>query len=188
MSTKIKYISERCSYKKDGNVLTIVIISYKTNIGNALFFAWMICMAFVGSYTLYAYFNEILEAKQKVFMLVFLAFWTYFILKIGRAFLWRIYGKELILVDDDGVSIKNDIRSFGKSVYTDLEMVNGINEVTGSELSFFEGMTSNYWNIAGEKLVLNKDGKDLYFAKELPSKEIQALKKLLSQHLKKVKN
>lgn len=144
-------------------------------------------MAFVGIYTLYAYFNHELEEKQKVFMLVFMAFWAYFIFKTGRAFLWRIYGKELILFDDEGISIKNDIRSYGKSIYTDVDEVNGFEGIQKNELSFFDSVSSTYWNTGGETLVLNKDGKDHFFAKELSEKESKSLRKLMFEHLKKIR-
>lgn len=109
-------------------------------------------------------------------------------IKIGKAFLWRLYGKELILLNDEGLSIKNDIKSYGKAIFIDIDATEKVGNIDKSEFSFMESMRTSYWNISGDALYLKNSQKDLVFGKDLNEKERDKLRKFLNEQIQKFKN
>ena len=80
----------------------------------ALLFAWVFAWTACGIYFLYTFLNAT-DRDLKLGLMVMLIFWAYFEMRIGKALLWRKFGKELIRLKDGVLSFKNDINGYGKS-------------------------------------------------------------------------
>lgn len=188
----MKWIGERISYvdQKDG-ITTFVIYPEKVIWKNNLLSAWLTVWVLIGGYVIYSLFKDYTR-EEKLVLIVFLSFWLYFLVRVGRATLWQLKGKELIRINDQVLMIKRSIFSYGKAQSYFLENISKvkIEEVKESNLGFqFE---RSIWVVGGEKLSFEYQGKTVRLGRKLNETDAKLFFRVLTnrieQRVRKKKN
>ncbi|HEX7412742.1 MAG TPA: hypothetical protein VF411_01765, partial [Bacteroidia bacterium] len=92
-SDKITLIGNRISTLKADGVSSFVIIPTIANWKLYLLFVWLLLWTVSGIIVIGNYFT-LSNSNTKIMMVVWLGFWAYFEFRIGKAFLFKKFGKE----------------------------------------------------------------------------------------------
>jgi len=180
-----KQISERVSYTEDQDELTIVITGQIERWQEGLVVIWLIAWSVCGIYVFTQLFGDY-PRESKLGFMVYVAFWGYFEYKLVRTTLWRLWGRELIKIDSDGIMIKNDVSSYGKSTRYILENVSSFSLCEKVERSFSGVYSKSFWVLGGETLGFEYFGKQVAFGRQLEKKEAETLFHLLHKRIKRM--
>lgn len=180
----MEYLSERVSIdRKDGRTSVVISARYPKS-KETLLVTWTVAWLLCGIYIAFARMELTQGDPVRQYLLVFLAFWAYFMLKIGKATLWRLKGFELWRIKDGTVTIKDSLFGYGKasSYFVDNIQKLGLIEIEPS--SWKHQWNTSIWVIGGERLGFEHLGKKIVFGKGLNEDEARKLVPLLKHALK----
>lgn len=163
--------------RSDGR-LSVVISGKVEPWKEALLVAWVFAWTACGAYFIWELLHTD-DRQMKLTLIVLLTFWAYFEIRIGRALMWRKYGKELIRVKDGVLMIKNDIRGYGKAKELFVDNVQELEVIEREKQSFKAQMSSSFWIIGGDSVRFAANGKYYLVGKGLDNKEARELVKAL---------
>ncbi len=182
--SKIKTISDRVSYKDHDGYTTIVVSTKIERWKESLILFWLLAWTFCGGYFIYALSTQNFDRETTLGLVIMLAFWVYFEVRIGRAFLWRKYGVEFLKLEDNQLFYKRSIKGYGKAksyFCSNIKEVVKIEKNKLSPLAFLEGSS---WFIGGETIQFTHKDRIVKFGMQLSEKEAN---KLLETFKKKIK-
>ena len=186
----MEFLSERVSVdRKDGR--TSVVISARYPRGKeAVLVAWTVAWMLCGLYIMYARTEFADGDPVRQYLLVFLAFWLYFMIKVGRATLWRLKGFEMWRIKDGAVTIKDSLFGYGKASTYFVDNIQKLGPIDIDPSSWKQQWSTSIWVIGGERLGFEHLGKKVVFGKGLDEVEakklVVVLKNALKQERKKV--
>jgi hypothetical protein len=179
----MEYLSERVSVdRKDGR--TSVVISArlpgtKQTMLVTWFAAWVLC----GLYVVYAR-TQLPEGDvARQYFLVFLAFWAYFAVLVGKAVLWRMKGFELWRVKNGTLTVKDSLFGYGKATPYFVDNIQKLGMLNVDPRSWKWQLNQSGWVIGGERLGFEHLGKKVMFGKGLSEEEARQLVPLLKRAL-----
>jgi len=185
----MKWIGERISYVDKDNKTTFVILPnnvgwHKSLIG-AWFCMWIVIGATIGwSFTAFSF-----TQQEQIILVIFLVFWFYYFLRVGRSFFWLLYGKELLKVDQISLVIKNSTKGYGKAKEFYLENIEKIRVSIPKPNSIQSIWENSSWIRGGERLEFDYRGKTIRFGRKLTEQEskllFQVLTKRVEDHLRR---
>lgn len=180
----MKYLSERVSIdRQEGR--TSVVISARPNRGQeALLITWTLAWLCCGAYVIWERTKLPPGDELRQYLLVFLAFWTYFLLQIGKATLWRLKGFELWRIKDGTLIIKDSLFGFGKAHSYFVDNIQKLGLLAVDERSWKWQWNQSVWVIGGERLGFEHLGKKVVFGKGLTEEEARRLVPILKDALK----
>jgi hypothetical protein len=114
-----------------------------------------------------------------------LTFWAYYAFRISRAFLWILWGEELLKIDDLGLHIKKSIRNYGKSIPYYYDNIKGLRYDVPEEKSFQSVWEASPWIQGDDRFHFEYFGKIVKFGKKLSPKEAQLLSQVLEKKMRK---
>lgn len=82
----MKWIGKRISFVEDKNKTTIIVYPEDVTWVKALMGAWVGMWISIGAVITWAYFNVDLSEQENIILIVFMAFWLYFAVKVIRSF------------------------------------------------------------------------------------------------------
>ncbi len=190
----IEMIDERCSIEETDEKLSIVIEGTMERKHETMLFAWLILWLILGVVA----FRELIyggvsangEAYSPAIFLaikIYLVFWTYFLFKIGRAFLWSRGGKELILLKDNTLFVKKAIYGYGRSREFPIENISTPEILAKTDMSFQDQMESSFWVVGGEKILFDSFGKRFGFGRKINDGLAKTILKRVNKRLKMIK-
>jgi hypothetical protein len=186
----MKWIGERISYVDKDEKTTIVITPANTGWQKSLMGAWFGMWTVIGGVMIWAWvsgyaFSYKPEDTQQIqiIILIFMAFWLYYFVRVGRAFLWIMIGKEMLKVDKIAFTVKNSIRNYGKAKEYYLENIEKVRVSVPKEASFQSVWESSAWIRGGERLEFDYMGKTIRFGRKLTEKEAKALFQVLTKRI-----
>lgn len=182
--SKIKSISDRVSYKDHDDYTTIVISTKIDRWKESLMLFWLMAWTFCGTYFIFELSTNEYDSQTTVALIIMLAFWLYFEVRIGRAFLWRKHGVEFLKIDDNQLFYKRSIKGYGKAKTYFCSNIKHINKIERSKLSPLSFLESSSWFVGGETIRFTHNDKVIQFGMQLSDQEAQ---KLLDTFKKKVK-
>ena len=185
----MKWIGNRTSFVDDSKRTTIVInpenIFWQKGLMGAWFSMWLV----IGCTMIWAMNTLQLTQQEKLIVVIFLCFWAYYFIRVGRALFWLLWGKELIKIDRDGLIIKRSIKGYGKSHTYFLENIQKIRVQMPKESSIQAIWENSPWIQNGERIEFDYIGKTVRFGKKLEEKDskllFQLITKKIEEHLKK---
>ena len=139
---------------------------------------WTFCGVAIGS-QLFAEGNK----EMKTFILVYLAFWTYFEYTVIKAFKWRRNGEEQFLVTGEHFQYGRTYNNRGFLKSHRKELVNSVRTIDDEVGTFAKVFVNSYWVVGGERLAFTVGGKVIPFGMELSDKEVIQLKDKLNKLL-----
>ncbi len=77
MSKDIKFISERVSYHKNEDELTLIITGKIDRAKETLLLTWLLAWSFCGIFIISQLFMEYTR-EEKLYFIVFISFWAFF--------------------------------------------------------------------------------------------------------------
>src|SRR5688500_11931446 len=95
----MEVVSERISILKKPGVLSIVILPTTDRRKLGLMFLWLFAWSVCGIIVFVNYFR-VEERDAKLFIIIYLAFWSYFEFNIIRAYIWKRFGREKLWIQN----------------------------------------------------------------------------------------
>jgi len=182
----MKSIGERISFNDSKGKMTIVIEPEKNLLVNSLMGAWLSMWLTIGVVVIWSLAILKLTEQEKIILYVFLAFWFYYAFRVSKSFLWLIFGKELVKIDEVSVTIKKSIRNYGGSVPYYFENIKNINFEFPDSTSIQSLWESSPWINGGERLCFEYFDKEIRFGRKLNQKESTLLFNLITKKIKEI--
>lgn len=187
----MKWIGKRISFIDDKNKTTIVIEPDNVFWVNALMGAWVMMWLVIGGIFIWSLFALTLTEQETIIMVVLVTFWFYYAVRVTRSFLWLLWGKESIKIDEVSFIYKKSIKGYGRAVPYYLENIHKIRVSMPKERSFQSAWEASPWVKGGERLEFDYMTKQIRFGRKLEEKDAKLLYqfvvKKVEQQLKKKK-
>lgn len=188
----MKWIGTRISYVDRDNKTTFIILPESPGIAKALIGAWFSMWVVIGIVVAWYWATHPMKKELQLILLVFMIFWLYYFIRVGRSFGWLMWGKEMLKVDKISLTIKNSIRGYGKAKEFYLENIDKVRVSIPKENSFQTAWESSPWIRGGERLEFDYMGKTVRFGRKLSEKEskllFQVITRRIEDHLRKKKH
>jgi hypothetical protein len=183
----MRFISDRISIEEDSDKLSVIIFGKTDRWKESMLLFWLLSWSFSGSVFFY-YFLANTPYQYSLPMLILIAFWAYFEIKIARVFLWRRFGFEHIEFSGDSLLIKNNLKGYGKKQKFNIRQIQEFKEIIQSNRNFFAFMDQSFWVIGGDKIYFLYNNRDIIFGKQIDEREEKALLFVLNGRLNKAKS
>ncbi|HQW87374.1 MAG TPA: hypothetical protein PLH93_09325 [Flavobacteriales bacterium] len=171
-------VSDRVSVNREADRTTVVISARLSRGREALLVAWTLAWLVCGVVLLVEAVRQP-RGDLRQYLFVFLAFWTYFLVRVGRSALWRLKGFELWRVKDGVLTIKDSILGYGKATDHALENVQDLDLLERDERSWKWHLNESFWVMGGERLQFSSMGRKVAFGKGLTDAEAARLLAIL---------
>jgi len=178
----MKVIGDRISILKKEKLLSIVILPTTDKKKLAIMFLWIMAWSVCGVIIIMNYFN-LRDQNQKLFILVFLSFWTYYEYKIIRAFTWKKWGKEKLWIQNEILHYQREINGKGKVKEYNKELINELKLVEVDEANFSHQINQSFWIKGGERLEFNYQSKVVRFGMQIKDDEARTILKEIKTFL-----
>ena len=178
----MKVISDRVSVLEKDNVFSLVILPTTEKKKLWVLFLWLMAWTICGVIVFANYFN-ITNKEAKVFIIVYLSFWTYFEYKIAKAYTWKKFGKEKLWIKKGKLLYQREVSGKGKIKEFDLELINDLRVIELSPTSFADTINQSFWIKGGERLEFECQSKIIRFGMQLNDKETLDVYKALKNFL-----
>lgn len=178
----MKWIGERISFVDNKEKLTVVI--YPPNIGfkYKILVLWSILWLAIGAYVTSQLFY-VVNQKEQITIIIFLSFWLYFAVRVGKTLIYLTWGREYIKVDKDGLHIKIATGKYGKSKRYFLENLQRFDVIDIKETSFQAVYESSAWVKGSNRISFDYLGKIYSFGRKLNEKDTTLLYKLMLKRI-----
>jgi hypothetical protein len=182
----LKLISEKISYKKSNEGLQVIILGKIERWKEALLTAWLLAWIFCGGVVL----NEYLVAtdrERRMVFIIFLIFWAYYLWRVGKTWMFRRGGNELIKVTDYEIILKRSFFTFGNSKHYRIDQMEDFKKIELSKSSFAYTFENSWWVLGAERLGFSYGSKFVKFGMQLSDSETNQLYDLIRKQIKRAK-
>ncbi len=177
-------IGERITYTVDAGNLEVKISGKIPKWQETLLFVWVLAWSLCGLFIVQYLFGD-WPQDQKVFLLVYFAFWAYFEYKAIHSYLWRKFGFESIQVVQGELFLKNDLLGKGKRTKYFTQNIKEFGWITADKKSFGRVYFSSFWMVGGETIGFSHLGKKVAFGMQLEEREAARLIGVMRKYFKK---
>ncbi|MDX2359835.1 MAG: hypothetical protein QNK23_03445 [Crocinitomicaceae bacterium] len=188
----MKWIGKRISFMDDKDKATIVIYPEDVTWVKGVMGAWVGMWYAIGGTVIWSYYTLPLTNQENIIIFVFLAFWLYYAVRVTRSFLWLLWGKELIKIDEVAVYYKKSIKKYGKSQQFFLENISKIGVSQPKEKSVQSVWEKSPWIKGGERIEFDYQNKVIRLGRKLKQKDAEQLFKFIIKkveaRVRKLKN
>lgn len=185
----MKWIGKRISFVDDKNKTTIVIEPESSFWVNGLMGAWVAMWMVIGGIFVWSLVALQLNNQEYIILVVLLAFWFYYAVRVSRSFFWLLWGKEWIKIDEVSLIYKKSIKGYGRAVPYFLENIQKIRVSVPKERSFQSAWEASPWVVGGERIEFDYMHKLVRFGRKIDEKDAKLLYQLIikkvEQQLKK---
>jgi hypothetical protein len=123
--------------------------------------------------------------EQRIFMIIWLAFWAYFEYKIGTAWIWRKYGQEVFILKKDHAELRFETPIRPRAsvfVNSEIDSFTNLEEQKGL---FVKNYYSSFWVKGGESIGFRYRGKLFSFGRQLSAADSQQLIQKLNSRIRR---
>jgi hypothetical protein len=145
--------------------------------------AWVAAWLFCGG-VVFLEWRQTTDDEMQVAFFAFLVFWAYFLWRAGRTMLYRMGGNELIEVNEDELVLKKSFFTYGKTRTYFLENIENFKPIQLSRTSFAYTYENGWWNLGGEKLGFEYQGRHVKFAMQVNEKTVTSIYSLINRQIK----
>ncbi len=171
-------ISGRITADRKGKETAITISGRVEDYKMTLLVTWLVGFGFCGAAVLYYLLFMPLAEKEKIILIIFMAFWLYFFRKVLYVYRWRKWGQELILISEGQMMIKMDIKGKGKEDVFELERIKNLRPYSDKS-EFLNEMSRAFWSMSGETIAFDCEGRTYLLGIQLTPEEAKSLLKSL---------
>lgn len=176
-------IGERIVFEKKDKTLRVEISGRIERWKETVLFAWGIAWTLCGLYIMIFFFGD-WTMDEKIFLLIYLAFWAFFEYKVVNTWLWRKFGKEIIMIRDGELELKNDVLGYGSAKRFFVDNIENLDPINADPKAFSTVYNRSFWIIGGESVGFEYMGQKAGFGRQLEEKDAFQLAKLIKKNLK----
>jgi hypothetical protein len=188
----MKWIGERISFVEDRLKSSFVIYPGTKAVIKSLMGAWFAMWLVIGSTMIWVFSTFVLRDQEFLIVVIFLVFWLYYAVKVGRSFFWIMWGKELIKVNEAALIYKRSVKNYGRATAYYLENISRIRVFQPKDNSLQAVWEDSPWVRGGERIEFDYLGKTIRLGRKLNEKDAKLFFSLLSkkveERLRKVKH
>ena len=181
---KIAFESDRITVNETPEQLEIIISGKIPQNQFVLLSAWFIAWTLAGAYVISQMFTT-LPDNTRIFMFVWLVFWIYFEYKVGSAWLWRKFGREVIRIREDKSEIRFELAYGGKGTEFKTSEILPLKNLEPQQGVFVKNYFSSFWVIGGETIGFQYQGKLYMFGRQISQHDADLLIQKTAYRLKK---
>ncbi|MED5336050.1 MAG: hypothetical protein VX880_07020, partial [Bacteroidota bacterium] len=147
---------------------------------------WLVTWCALEAAVVYFWTQEPNEGNAWLGYAIYSAFWGFFAFRIGKVWLWRLRGREVLVVDRKGVSIA---MAFGERGLPDFfahgtySLPQRIKENPQQILRTFE---SAFWSLGGETLQFSCGKRTMVLGKQLSDRDADTLLKMVQSAIRRL--
>jgi len=172
-------IGARITFNQDQDSLRIRIQQHIPSAQMSLLTAWLVVWLGLEAIVLYFWTQDPAQGNAWLGYGIYSAFWAFFAFRIGKVWLWRTRGQEVITVDRKGLSVA---LAFGQRGLPDFfahgtyRLPSKIQENPQQILRTFE---KAFWSMGGETLQFDSGKRTMVLGKQLDERDADALLKMM---------
>ena len=178
----MEIISDRISILRKPDVLSIVILPTTDKRKLGLMFLWLFAWTVCGVIVFANYFR-VQERDAKLFIIIYLAFWTYFEFNIVRAYIWKRWGREKIWIQNGQLNYRREVNGRGKVRRFNLELVSRIETIPFRAQNLADNFYQSFWVKGGERLKFHVQGRTYAFGMQINEQEVGAISRELNSRI-----
>ena len=178
----MEIISERISILKKPDVLSIVILPTTDKKKLGLMFLWLFAWTVCGVIVFANYFR-VQERDAKLFIIIYLAFWSYFEFNIVRAYIWKRFGREKIWLQNGSLNYQREINRRGKVRSFTIDLISKISIIPFRAQNLADHFYQSFWVKGGERLKFEAQGKTYMFGMQISEEEARTISKELNARI-----
>jgi hypothetical protein len=182
----MEFLSQRVSLDRSKGRLSIVISARLSRAREALLITWCLAWIACGGYVIHEM-TQLGPGRERQFLFAFLAFWLYFMVRIGRVLLWRLKGFELLRVKEGTLTIKNSVFGFGRAHDYFIDNISSLTLLELDPTSWKFQLNESFWVMGGERLCFQHVGRQVIFGKGLDAGEASRVLALVKAELARVR-
>lgn len=181
-------IGSRITYRwahrgTDEECLTIEIGQGITGRNMALLSAWLLCWLALEAAVVYFWMQESNEGNAWLGYAIYTAFWAFFAFRIGKVWLWRRIGRELITVDRRGITVAMAFGNRGLPDFFAHGAWKGLSRIPANPTQIMTTFEQAFWSMGGETLQFSGGSRAMVFGKQLEDRDAEGLLRLLKPAL-----
>jgi hypothetical protein len=178
----MEFLSDRISVVKN-DAGTSIVIAAVTDKKKNRFVLLLLLLWIVGGIVMIWSFPTIAEDKTKLVVIIWLAFWAYFLYVLARLWRWKQHGFEVIKINGDVFKYKRDVK--GRGWVNDYKLTDMKNvRPSGSESpNWLKNMGGDFWNTDCDSIRFDFEDKEVSLGYQLSAKEQKSLIHLLSEFI-----
>lgn len=177
-----KFIGERISFVKTKEQLSVIITQEIPRWKETLLLTWIMAWLFCGILFILEL-TQRSNQQERLFFTIVIAFWAFFFVRIGKAYLWRKGGREMIWISPTELTVKNAWWSYGKAKSYFLDNVKEVSLIPVDPKNFMQSLDRSFWVVGGENISIKYMKKELRIGKQLDDKEARQLAMLLDKSI-----
>lgn len=181
---KEKQVSERVAYTESSEAAVLTmngkVERWKITALSTWLFAWLV----IGAIVLREMFIAT-ERDLKLTLFIFLAFWAYYLWRIGKVWLYRRAGYERVRISHGEIQMERNIVGKGKIARYFIENIETLKQIEVPEKSLAFTYENLWWVLGGEKVGFDYGDKFVRFGMQLSEKETKEVLRFLQRNLVK---
>jgi hypothetical protein len=179
----MKWIGKRISFVDEKKKTTVVIHSDAASWVKTVMGGWVAMWLAIGAIVIWSFSTFDFTGQEKIILVIFLTFWAYYANRVTRSWLWLIWGKELIKIDETSFMYKKSVRKIGKATPYYLENITKLRVSHPEERSLQAAWEKSPWIVGGERMEFDYMGKVIKFGRKLDEKDSKLLFKFLTRKI-----
>jgi hypothetical protein len=179
-------IGDRITFDHSEDALRVDIRQQIPPAQMSLLSIWLVAWCALEAAVVYFWTQEPNEGNAWLGYAIYSAFWGFFAFRIGKVWLWRLRGREVLVVDRKGVSIA---MAFGERGLPDFfahgtySLPQRIKETPQQILRTFE---SAFWSLGGETLQFSCGKRTMVLGKQLSDRDADTLVKMVQSAIRRL--
>lgn len=110
---------------------------------------------------------------------IYSAFWAFFAFRIGKVWMWRRVGREVLVVDRKGISIANAFGERGLPDFFAHSTYSMPTRIEANPQQILQTFEKAFWSMGGETLQFSSGKRTMVLGKQLSEQHANALLKLI---------
>ncbi|MEW6467322.1 MAG: hypothetical protein AB1458_00270 [Bacteroidota bacterium] len=180
----MEYIGKRISVVKKEDEVSIVISSAENKRGAWFMLFWLVCWIACGVIIMSEY-GKTDNDNFRIFLIVFAGFWLYFFVRTLYAFLWKLWGREIIKIKEGKLFLRRAIKGRGKAHVYQFDFIKEPRVREMDYSSVITALSSADWLENRESLAFDYYGKEIRFGYRLKEEDAKALLRVVRHHLRR---
>ncbi|MBK12913.1 MAG: hypothetical protein CL849_05220 [Crocinitomicaceae bacterium] len=172
-------IGERIAIAQSDDSLKVDIHQQIPPVQMMLLTLWLVSWMALEVLVLYFWTQEPNEGNAWLGYAIYSAFWGFFAFRIGKVWMWRRVGREVLVVDRKGISIA---MAFGERGLPDF-FAHGTytmpSRIEANPQQILQTFEKAFWSMGGETLQFSSGKRTMVLGKQLSEQHASALLKLI---------
>ena len=142
----------------------------------AMLSIWMVMWLCLEAAVLYFWLQGSSEGNAAVGYAIYSAFWAFFAFRIGKVWLWRLRGSEVIVIDRRGISVAMVFGQRGLPDFFAHGAYKGLSRVEENPArKSCAPLSKAFWSMGGETLQFSGGKRTMVFGKQLSDRDADGL-------------